>query len=145
MWSATCVHCCLIPASVSGGHCLIVLLTASAFDTHEYAHIFKFPPLDKLRCVHFIYPCRCLNPSSALVSSGGSRIPGRRFCTMSLHTWLDSGQGRGQASGLRQQSGAVNDSQSWQTDRCCPQSAQWIYIWILFVSVCLCCLHFRNH
>lgn len=68
----------------------------------------SFPPLDKLSGIRVICPCRCLNPSPALVSSGAGTLPGRRYDTVSLHTGLDSGQGRGQASGLLQQSGVVN-------------------------------------
>lgn len=47
--------------------------------------------------MHVICPCRCLNPSPALVSFVGGTLPGRRYDTMSLCTRLDSSQGRGQA------------------------------------------------
>ncbi|CAB1449232.1 unnamed protein product [Pleuronectes platessa] len=48
----------------------------------------------------------------ALVSSGGGTLPGRLYDTVSLHTWLDSRQGRGRDSRLQRQSGAVNGGPS---------------------------------
>lgn len=59
----------------------------------------RFPPLDKLSGIRVICPCRCLKPCPSLVSSGAGTLPGRRYHTVSLHTGLDSGRGRAQASG----------------------------------------------
>lgn len=98
----------------------------------------SLPPLDEPSGMHVICPRRRLNPGpSALVSFGGGTLPGRLYDTVSLHTGLDSGQGRGQALRLAQQSGAVYGCPSWQIDHppslllpiCCIS----LHFWILFM------------
>lgn len=101
-----CVMCCSVPAPVSGALSLIAWLTAAAFMAHKYTHAHsltssethfqKSPPVFRSG-MHVICPCRCLNPGSALVSSVGGTLPGRRYDTVSLCTRLDSSRGRGQA------------------------------------------------
>lgn len=102
-----CVMCCSVPAPVSGALSLIAWLTAAAFMAHKYTHAHfltssetlfqKSPPPVFRSGMHVICPCRCLNPSPALVSSVGGTLPGRRYDTVSLCTRLDSSRGRGQA------------------------------------------------
>lgn len=90
--------------------------------THTHTHapqrpfLKSLPPLDKPSGMLVICPCRCLNLGPALVSSGGGTLLRHRYDTVSLHTGLDSGQGRGQALRPRRQSGAVNGCLSWQID-----------------------------
>lgn len=144
-----CVMWCeRMPVWVSRGLSLIAWLTAAAFHAHECIH--SHPPQPAQRCFLKSLPpfggtkrhaCHLSSlpsePSAllALVSSGGGTLPGRRYDTVSLHTGLDSSRGRGQASRLRRQSGAVNGCLSWQIDHPASPLPQWSCtnqcIWIL--------------
>lgn len=111
-----CVMHCSMPAWVSGGLSLIAWLTTAAFRTHKYMHsstsskpLFKklpSPRRTEWHACHLSLPLSEPRPSTGVIWwRHAPRASLRHHVTPH---WLDSDQGRGQASGLHRQSGAVN-------------------------------------